>query len=463
MPEFDAVMLSRIQFAYTMSFHILFPAFTIGLASYLCVLEGLWLTTGRESYLVLYRFWLRIFALSFGMGVVSGIVMSYQFGTNWGPFSDRAGPVIGPLMGYEVMTAFFLEASFLGIMLFGVNRVGRRLHFTATVLVAIGTHISAFWILAANSWMHTPQGHAVTDAYFVPVDWWAIIFNPSFPYRFVHMVLACYLTTALAVGAVGAYHLLRNRADERARIMFSMALWMVIATAPIQAVVGDYHGLNTLEYQPAKIAAMEGHWETQQGAPLILLGMPDMAAETTHVLLEIPRLGSLILTHEWDGELKGLKAWPADERPNAPLIFWSFRIMVGLGLAMLGYGLLGLILRPSGRLWSAAWFQRIGLIMAPAGFIAMIAGWITTEVGRQPWLVYGLMRTAEGRSPIDAPAVASSFVAFLLIYVFVFGAGFTYILRFMAAGPAAAPAHGATDRSPRAANMPAKPFGGDNG
>jgi len=463
MPEFDAVILSRIQFAYTMAFHIIFPALTIGLASYLCVLEALWIATGRESYISLYRFWLRIFALSFGMGVVSGIVMSYQFGTNWGPFSDRAGPVIGPLMGYEVMTAFFLEASFLGIMLFGFNRVSRGLHFAATLLVAIGTHISAFWILAANSWMHTPQGHAVTDIYFVPVDWWAIVFNPSFPYRFVHMVLACYLTTALVVGAVGAYHLLHRQADERARIMFSMALWMVIATAPIQALVGDFHGLNTLEHQPAKIAAMEGHWETQRGAPLILLGMPDMAAETTHVLLEIPRLGSYILTHDWDGELKGLKAWPADERPNAPIVFWSFRIMVGLGLAMIGYGLLGLILRPGGRLWSATWFHRIGITMAPTGFLAILAGWITTEVGRQPWLVYGLMRTVEGRSPIDTPAVASSFIAFLIVYLVVFGAGFTYILRFMARGPNDASAHGEPAHGPRAANMPARPFGGENG
>ena len=456
MPEFDAVVLSRIQFAYTMAFHIIFPAFTIGIASYLCVLEGLWLATGRNSYITLYRFWLRIFALSFGMGVVSGIVMSYQFGTNWGPFSDRAGPVIGPLMGYEVMTAFFLEASFLGVMLFGFKRVRPGFHFAATILVAIGTHISAFWILAANSWMHTPQGHAVTDTYFVPIDWWAIIFNPSFPYRFVHMVLACYLTTALVVGAVGAYHLLRKQADERARIMFSMALWMVLATAPIQATVGDFHGLNTLQHQPAKIAAMEGHWETRQGAPLILLGMPDMAAETTHVLLEIPRLGSFVLTHDWDGEIKGLKAWPADERPNAPLIFWSFRIMVGIGLAMIGYGLLGLILRTGGRLWSTIWFQRIGLAMAPAGFVAILAGWITTEVGRQPWLVYGLMRTAEGRSPIDAPAVAASFVAFLLVYLFVFGAGFTYILRFIAAGPA-----NAQHEPKRAANIPSQPFGGE--
>jgi len=455
MPDLDAVLLSRIQFAYTMAFHIVFPAFTIGLASYLAVLEGLWLITGRSDFMVLYRFWLRIFALSFGMGVVSGIVMSYQFGTNWGPFADATGPILGPLMGYEVMTAFFLEAGFLGVMLFGMERVGKGFHFAATCLVALGTLISAFWILAANSWMHTPQGFAIHNGQFVPEDWWAIVFNPSFPYRLVHMVLAAYLTTAFVVGGVGAYHLLRDNRKEPARIMFSMALWMALATAPLQAVAGDLHGLNTLAHQPAKIAAMEGHWETRRGAPLILLGMPDMDEERTRVLVEIPRLGSLILAHDWDGEVPGLTAWPANERPYAPVVFWSFRIMVGIGLAMIALALIGLYLRFRGQLATTPWFHRLAILMAPSGFVAVIAGWTTTEVGRQPWLVYGVMRTVEGRSPIAIEGVIGSFAAFLLVYIVVFGAGLYYLLRLMQQGPVDEAGRLAVER---AANVPAQPI-----
>ena len=311
-----ALMLARLQFAFTISFHIVFPAFTIGLASYLAVLEGLWLATGRQIFIAAFNYWKKIFAISFGMGVVSGIVLSYQIGTNWSVFSDKAGPVIGPLMGYEVLAAFFLEAGFLGVMLFGMDRVGKGLHFFATLMVAAGTLMSAFWILSANSWMQTPAGYATNAAgQFVPTDWWAVIFNPSFPYRLVHMVLAAYLTTALVVGGVGAYHLLRDRTNASARLMFSMAMWMAALVAPIQIVAGDMHGLNTLEHQPAKIAAMEGHWETKAGQPAILFGLPDMQAETTRYAVEIPRLGSLILTHDWNGTVKGLKSWPPEERP----------------------------------------------------------------------------------------------------------------------------------------------------
>ena len=285
---FDALLLARFQFAFTVSFHIIFPAFSIGLASYLAVLEALWLATGRQAYLSLFNYWKVIFAIAFGMGVVSGIVMSYQFGTNWSVFSDKAGPILGPLMGYEVLSAFFLEAGFLGVMLFGMSRVGKGLHMFATLMVAFGTFLSAFWILSANSWMHTPQGHSVNAAgQFVPVDWWAVIFNPSFPYRLVHMVLAAYLTTAFVVGAVGAWHLLRDKTHEPSRIMLSMAMWMAALVAPIQIVAGDLHGLNTLEHQPAKIAAMEGHFETRKGQPLILLGLPDMEAETTRYAVEV--------------------------------------------------------------------------------------------------------------------------------------------------------------------------------
>jgi cytochrome d ubiquinol oxidase subunit I len=432
MEPFDALTLARLQFAFTISFHIIFPAFTIGLASYLAVLEGLWLFTGRSVFLAVFNYWKKIFAISFGMGVVSGIVMSYQFGTNWSVFSDKAGPILGPLMGYEVLSAFFLEAGFLGVMLFGMDRVGKGLHCFATFMVAVGTFLSAFWILAANSWMQTPAGHVINAAgQFAPADWWAIIFNPSFPYRLIHMVLAAYLTTAFVVGGVGAYHLLRDRSNECARLMFSMAMWMAALVAPLQVVAGDQHGLNTLEHQPAKIAAMEGHWETRAGQPLILLGWPSMAAETTYYAVEVPKLGSLILTHDWNGTVKGLKAWPPQERPNATIVFWSFRIMVGIGVLMVLTGLWSLLQRYRRQLTASAALLRFTVLMSPAGFVAVLAGWITTEVGRQPYTVYGLLRTAQSHSPIDAAAVASSLMAFIIVYFAAFGAGTFYMLRLM--------------------------------
>ena len=434
--DLDAVLLARIQFAFTVSFHIVFPAFSIGLASYLAVLEGLWLWTGRSLFLDLFNYWKKIFAVAFGMGVVSGIVMSYQFGTNWSVFSDKVGPVLGPLMGYEVLSAFFLEAGFLGVMLFGLNRVGPRLHFFATLMVAVGTFMSAFWILSVNSWMQTPAGYAFNEVgQFVVTDWWAVIFNPSFPYRLVHMVLAAYLTTALVVGAVGARHLLREPGNQHARTMFSMAMWMAACVAPVQMVVGDFHGINTLEHQPAKIAAMEGHFETQAPAPLILFGMPNMEAERTEYAAEVPYLGSLILTHTLDGAVRGLKEWPSDQRPYAPIVFWSFRVMVGMGLLMLGLGLWSLLLRWRGRLYDTPLMHRAAILMGPAGFVAVLAGWVTTEVGRQPWTVYGLLTTAQSASAIDAAAVGASLVAFILVYFALFGVGVFYILRLMADAP----------------------------
>jgi cytochrome d ubiquinol oxidase subunit I len=343
----DALLLARIQFAFTVTFHFLFPAFTIGLASYLAVLEALWLKTGRQVYLDIFRYWLKVFAVNFAMGVVSGIVLSYQFGTNWSVFSDRTGPVLGPLLGYEVLTAFFLEAGFLGVMLFGLDRVGRRLHFAATCLVAVGTLISGFWILAANSWMHTPAGYELAaDGQFLARDWLEIIFNPSFPYRYLHTITGAYLTTAMIVGAVGAWHLLRDRGNERARIMFSMAMWMAAAVAPAQAFFGDMQGLIALKYQPQKVAAMEGHWTTEPGMPLLLFGWPDAAREETLYPIGIPRLGAFILTHDLDGVVRGLKDFPPETRPtNVPLVFWSFRIMVGMGVLMIGLGLASLWLR----------------------------------------------------------------------------------------------------------------------
>lgn len=434
--EFDALTLARLQFAFTISFHIIFPAFTIGIASYLAVLEGLWLATGRNVFLALFNYWKKIFAISFGMGVVSGIVMSYQFGTNWSVFSDKTGPILGPLMGYEVLSAFFLEAGFLGVMLFGMERVGKRLHFFATLMVAAGTLMSAFWILAANSWMQTPAGYALNTAgQFVATDWWAVIFNPSFPYRLVHMVLAAYLTTAFVVGAVGAFHLLGDRANEGARVMFSMAMWMAAIVAPIQVVAGDLHGLNTLTHQPAKIAAMEGHWETGASQPLILFGWPDMETETTRYKIEIPGLGSYVLTHDWNGTVKGLKTWPRNERPNATILFWSFRIMVGLGVLMILVGAWSSWLRLRGRLTESTALLRLAVLMGPSGFVAVLAGWITTEVGRQPYTVYGLLRTVDSVSPIDAAAVGASLIAFIIVYFLVFGAGTYYLLRLMGRPP----------------------------
>jgi cytochrome d ubiquinol oxidase subunit I len=442
-----ALILARIQFAFTISFHFIFPAFSIGLASYLAVLEGLWLKTGKDVYLNLFKYWLKIFAIAFAMGVVSGIVMTYQFGTNWSVFSDRAGPIIGPLMAYEVLTAFFLEAGFLGVMLFGLERVGKKLHFIATCMVAIGTAISAFWILSVNSWMHTPVGWALNDkGQFVPAaPWIEIIFNPSFPYRLVHTVIAAYLTTALVVGGVGAWHLLRRHGTAEVRKMFSMAMWMLALVAPVQIVVGDLHGLNTLEHQPAKVMAMEGHYESHpNGAPLALFGIPDDEEERLKYALEIPKLSSLILKHDSNAPLAGLKTIPKDERPPAEIIFWSFRIMVGLGFLMLGLGLWSLFARWRKGLYDWRLLHRFALLMGPAGFVAVLAGWVTTEVGRQPYVIYNLMRTAEARAPIDAPAVATSLLIFVIVYFLVFGAGTVYTLRLMKHAPhqgEAAPAH----------------------
>jgi len=438
--DFDALTLARMQFAFTVSFHIIFPVFSIGLASYLAVLNGLSLITGRAVFINLFDYWKKIFAVAFGMGVVSGIVMSYQFGTNWSVFSDKVGPVLGPLMGYEVLSAFFLEAGFLGVMLFGRERVGHRLHFFATLMVAIGTFMSAFWILSVNSWMQTPAGYAFNEAgQFIVTDWLAVIFNPSFPYRLVHMLLASYLTTAFVVGAVGAYHLLKSRGLENpgARTMFSMAMWMVVVTAPLQIIAGDFHGLNTLQYQPAKIAAMEGHYDTQAGAPLLLFGLPNEEAERVDYALAIPRLGSLILTHDLNGVIRGLKEWPREERPPVSIVFWSFRIMVGIGLAMLGLGLWSVLLRAKRRLYDARSMHRMAVLMGPSGFVAVLAGWVTTEVGRQPYTVYGLLTTAQSVSAIDAAAVGASLVAFIVVYFALFGAGTFYILRLMRKAPEA--------------------------
>ena len=435
----DPVLLARIQFAFTVSFHIIFPAFTIGLASWLAVVEWRWLKTGNPIYQEIYRMWVKIFAVTFGMGVVSGVVLSYQFGTNWSVFSDKVGNILGPLLGYEVLTAFFLEASFLGIMLFGWNRVSPKMHFASTVIVAFGTLLSAFWILSANSWMQTPQGYRVgEDGLLYPTDWLQIIFNPSFPYRFAHMVLAAYLTTAFVVGGIGAYYLWSRQHEKHARVMFGMAMLMAVFVAPLQAIMGDLHGLNTLKHQPAKIAALEAIWETERGAPLTLFGWPDENEERTKYAIKIPKLGSLILTHDLDGEVKGLKEWHPDERPPVAIVFWSFRLMVGIGVLMVLTGLIAVILFFRKRLFDTTWFQWWCMALTPSGFMAVLAGWFVTEVGRQPYVAYGIMKTADAASPVIGPQIALSLLAFIVSYTFIFGAGSYYILRLIAKGPAPA-------------------------
>jgi cytochrome d ubiquinol oxidase subunit I len=439
MPDVElALILARIQFAFTVSFHFIFPAFSIGLASFLMVLEGLWLITGKSVYMVLFRYWLKIFAVAFAMGVVSGIVMSYQFGTNWSVFSDKTGPILGPLMAYEVLTAFFLEAGFLGVMLFGMKKVGKGLHFTATCAVAAGTFMSAFWILSANSWMQTPVGYEINAAgqFMAAGSWLEIIFNPSFPYRLAHTLIAAFLTTSLIVGAVGAWHLLKDRQNQAARTMFSMAMWMATIVAPVQIFVGDLHGLNTLEHQPTKVMAMEGHFESHpEGAPLILFGIPNQKEQRIDYEISIPKLSSLILEHDLNAPMKGLDTVPLADQPPVFITFWAFRIMVGLGFLMLGLGLYSLYARFSGNLYQSPWLHRFAIAMGPSGLVAVLAGWATTETGRQPFTVYGLLRTADSASPLAAPAVATSLLAFVLVYFIVFGIGIIYIFRLMAATP----------------------------
>jgi cytochrome d ubiquinol oxidase subunit I len=455
----EAIDLARMQFAFTVSFHILFPAITIGLASFLAVLEGLWLKTHDDTYRDLYHFWSKIFAVNFGMGVVSGLVMAYEFGTNWSRFSDFAGAITGPLLTYEVLTAFFLEAGFLGVMLFGWNRVGRGLHYFATVMVAIGTLISTFWILASNSWMQTPQGYEIVDGRAVPADWMAVIFNPSFPFRLAHMSIAAFVATAFFVGASAAWHLLRGRRTPAIKRMFSMAMWMALIVAPIQAFVGDAHGLNTLEHQPAKIAAIEGHWENvgTEPTPLVLIGWPDMKAEETKYKIEVPYLGSLILTHSLTKQIPALKSFPPEDRPNSTIIFWSFRVMAGLGMLMIAVGLWSLWLRKRDALYTCRPFLYLVLAMGPSGLIALLAGWFTTEIGRQPFVVYGLLRTADASSNHSVTQLTITLVTFVVVYFSLFGVGLGYMMRLVRKGPKAHEDH-QPHGGPGQSRTPARPL-----
>jgi len=448
----DAEILARLQFAFTISFHILFPTLTIGLAAFLFFVEAAWLRTKDETYLRLYHFWVRIFALTFGMGVVSGLVLSYQLGTNWSEFSRISGPVLGPLIGFEVLTAFFMEAGFLGVMLFGWNKVGPRLHFLATFLVAFGTMLSSFWILSANSWMQTPQGAHLDPVLgsFVPDDWLAIIFNPSFLYRLSHMLTASFLTTAIFIAGVSAYYHLAGKHKALAAKSQSIALWAILVLAPLQIFIGDQHGLNVLAHQPVKVAAMEANWDRQAGAPLILFALPDSKLEKNHFEISIPKGASLILTHDPNGVVPGLKDVPKEDRPPVGVVFWSFRVMVGLGVLFLLIGLWGAYARYRGTLVHDVWLNRLCLAATPAGFVATLAGWFVAEVGRQPYTIYGVLRTADSASPvISATMIAATLTAFLIVYGGLFGAYLYYLVKLIRVGPAL-PAPENEDETPEA-------------
>jgi len=438
--ELDPVFLSRLQFAWVIAWHILMPAFTVGLASFIAVLEGMHLVTRRDVYLRVSMFWIKIFSVSFGMGVVSGIIMPFQFGTNWSRFSDATADIIGPLLAYEGLTAFFLEAAFLGVLLFGRKLVPAWAHFVAALMVALGTLFSSFWILAANSWMQTPAGYELIDGRFLPRDWIEIIFNPSFPYRLGHTVVGFYVTTGFAVLGVAAWLLRSGRFYSEAKIMLSMTLWLLSVLVPLQILLGDEHGLNTREHQPAKLAAIEARWETAQQVPLTLFAIPDASTESNRFAIDIPYLGSLILTHSLDGEVKGLKDFPVENRPPVAIPFFAFRIMVGIGVLMLAMVVVSWWLRWRDTLYDNAWYLRACLVMGPLGFIAVLAGWTTTEVGRQPWTVYGLMRTADSVPPsLTGGDVLVSLLGYMAVYLIIFPAGIMVMLRMIRKGPVAGP------------------------
>lgn len=434
--ELDAAILSRIQFAFTVSFHIIFPSITIGLATLIAIWEGLWLKTHNPYYLQLAKFWIKPFAITFGTGVVSGIVLSYEFGTNFSRFSEITGPVLGPLMAYEVLTAFFLEAGFLGVMLFGWQRVSARMHFTATVIVAIGTWISAFWIIAANSWMQTPAGYEIIDGIFHVTSWFDVIFNPSMPYRITHMLLATMVTACFVVAGVSAYYLLKKQHVDFAKKGLSMTMWFALVLAPLQAYVGDLHGLQVGRDQPIKLAAMEGIWpEWETSVPLLLFALPDMEAEENHYEIGIPNLGSIILTHSFDGGIQGLKSVAAEDRPNVPLVFWSFRLMVAIGVGMIAIAFVALLLRKNNRLYENKWFLLATTAFTPMGVVAVLAGWYVVEIGRQPWVVQGLLRTNEVTSLLPPERVLFSLIMFVVIYSLLFGVYLYFMRKLIRKGP----------------------------
>ncbi|KAB7624140.1 cytochrome ubiquinol oxidase subunit I [Alkalilimnicola sp. S0819] len=437
--ELDPVLLSRIQFAFVVSFHAIFPVFSIGLASFIAFLEALLYRTGNPVYEALSGFWTKVFAVVFGMGVVSGIVMAFQFGTNWSVFSYAAANFLGPMLSYEVVTAFFLEAVFLGVLLFGRHRVPAGMHLFAACMVALGTLISSFWILSANSWMQTPAGAELRDGIFHLTSWGEAIFNPSFVWRFLHFATAAFLTAGFVVLGVSAWYLRQGRAQVASGRALAITVVLMAVLAPAQLFLGDMHGLNTFEHQPQKVAAMEGVWETERGAPLLLFALPSQSGERNHLEIGIPKGASLILTHELDGEIRGLKEWAPEDRPHVATVFWSFRVMVGLGLLMILAALTGLVQLLRGRLQVSWRLLRLYTWMIPAPFLAVLAGWFVTETGRQPWLVHGLMRVEDGVTPSLTGGMALfTLIGYILVYAVIFIAGLYYLLRVMEAGPEAA-------------------------
>lgn len=430
----DLSLLSRLQFAFTVGFHIIWPTLTIGLGLFLLILESFWLKTKNPVYKTLYRFWVKIFALAFGMGIVTGVPLSYQFGTNFSGFSEAAGSVIGPLVSVEVMTAFFLEAAFIGVMLFGWDKVHPLVHYFATWFVVIGTHNSAFWIIVANSWMQTPQGVNFIDGNFFVTSWKEVIFNPSMPYRLIHAVLASYVTGAFLILGISAWYLLKHQYEKIEKMGLKTALFVGAILVPLQIFMGDMHGLNTLEHQPVKVAAMEGLWDTTKGAPLLLFAVPDSEAEKNDYAIAIPNLTSLILTHQWDGEVLGLKHWPKNERPPVSIVFYAFRIMVGLGFLFLFTIIVGLILNARNKLNNKFYLWGC-VLLTPMGFVATICGWIVTEVGRQPYVVYGFLRTKDAVSPVIPEAVFGSLIGFIVTYTLMFFAFLYYFHILIKKGP----------------------------
>lgn len=453
--ELDPLLLSRLQFAFVVCFHAIFPVFTIGLASTIAGFETLYFKTQNEIWQRLSKFWIQVFAVVFGIGVVSGIVMSFQFGTNWSNFSYATANFLGPVLSYEVVTAFFLEAAFLGVLLFGRDKVPQGVHLFAAIMVAVGTFISSFWILSANSLMQTPQGLELINGVYHVKSWADALITPSFGYRFLHMALASFLTASLVVAGVSAWFVLQKRELVANKKALSVALWFLLILAPLQAVIGDFHGLNTLKHQPMKVAAMEGNWETQTGVPLLLFAIPDKEEQTNHFEVKIPKLASYVLTHDWDGEVPGLKEVPKEEQPPVFLVFWSFRVMVGLGLLMIIFGVLGLVLRRKDRIYTSRRFLNGLRLMSISPFIAVLAGWIVTEVGRSPWLIYGHMTHAQGLTPSLTGGMALfTLIGYIIVYGLVFSAGIYYLLKVFKGGLEKANAPHEMDEIER----PARPF-----
>jgi cytochrome bd ubiquinol oxidase subunit I len=444
----DTITLSRLQFAFTIAYHIIWPTYSIGVAWFITLFNALWLLTGKVVYRQLMRFWLRLFALGFVMGVVTGVVLSYEIGANWSAFSRITGNVVGPLLTYEALTAFFLEGGFVGIMLFGEKLVGRGMHMFASVMVTLGTMLSAFWVLAANSWMQTPQGAVLgRDGLFHVTSWMAVIFNPSFPYRFLHMVNASFVSGIFVVAGISAVFVLRQQHDAFARAGVSIAMWLALFFVPLQLFLGDQHGLNTRQYQPMKIAAIEARWQTAQSVPLTLFAWPDQKAATNLYAVDVPHLGSVILTHSWNGQVKGLEEVPPSDRPYVPIVFFAFRAMVGVGSLLLLFALLGAYLRWRRRLFTTKWFLLALVLISPLGFVATIAGWVVTEAGRQPYVVYGVLRTANAASHLAAVSVGITFILFILVYLLLMGGFLWFLIQTIIRGPATE----GTEEPPRAA------------